>query len=472
MKNEKYQLGMIGLGVMGRNLALNMGDNGYSVVGFDKDTDKINQLNQEAGERSVAGASSLAEFIQQLETPRMVMMMVPAGPPVDAVIGELLDYLEAGDMVIDAGNSHFSDTEFRQETLAKKGIDFLGVGISGGEDGARHGPSIMPGGPRQAYQRVAPILEAISAHVEGEPCVTYLGPKGAGHYVKMVHNGIEYSLMQLIAESYDLMKRGLGLNDQTLHEVFQGWNRLELNSYLMEITANIFSEINPATGKPLIDIILDKAKQNGTGAWTSQNSMEIQMPVPSIDTAVAMRNLSALKEEREHASKALTITTPAFDGQSNEFVDTLRTALYAGMILTFSQGFALLRAASQTYDYRLDLAAIARIWRGGCIIRASLLNEIYTAFERQPDLTNLLLDPDLGADVIRLRESLAKVICAAVRLGIPVPGFSASLAYLDEYRSAWVPANLIQAQRDYFGAHTYERIDQKGTFHTEWTFKK
>ena len=471
MRDGKYNLGMIGLGVMGRNLALNMGDHGFSVVGYDKDRKMVNKLNREAGQSDVFGVNDLKNFIHLLETPRIVMLMIPAGPPVDGAIGELAAYLDPGDLIVDGGNSHFSDTEAREETLQEKGIQYLGVGISGGEVGARHGPSIMPGGSPQAYQRVQPVFEAIAAQVEGEACVTYLGPKGAGHYVKMVHNGIEYSLMQLIAESYDLMKRGLKLDNEQLSKIYRGWNQMEVNGYLMEITANIFSEINSKTGKPLIDVILDEAKQNGTGKWTSENAMDIQVPTPNIDIAVGMRNLSNIKPQREVASQTLVFSPPEIDVAQQHFIDTLRMALYVSMVITFAQGFSLLHRASEKYGYKLDLAAIARIWRGGCIIRAALLHEIHTAFSRQPDLTNLLLDPELSEDVIRLKDSLVSVVTTAASSGIPAPGFMAALSYLDGYRSAWLPANLIQAQRDYFGAHTYERIDQKGTFHHEWTLE-
>lgn len=469
MTMEKYQLGLIGLGVMGRNLALNMADNGYSIVGYDKNRKMVNKLNYDAGERHVHGVNKIKNFVHLLETPRNVMLMVPAGPPVDAVIGDLLDYLHPGDLIIDGGNSHFSDTELRQETLKEKGIHYLGVGISGGERGARHGPSIMPGGSFKAYQRIKPIFESIAAKDGGNPCVTYLGPKGAGHYVKMVHNGIEYGLMELIAESYNIMHRGLGLNDNQLHAIYKWWNQLEPNSYLIEITANIFSEVGQKNGKHLIDVILDEAKQKGTGKWTSVDAMDLQVPVPNIDIAVEMRNLSILNVQRETASKALRVMASKFEGCHEEFIDALRMAFFAAMIITFSQGFALLLAASDSYGYDLNLAEIARIWQDGCIIRASLLHEIYAAFTRQPDLINLLLDSDLGGDVIQLRENLVTVVKTAAELGIPAPGFMVALGYFDGYRSSWLPANLIQAQRDYFGAHTYERIDKKGTFHHEWT---
>jgi 6-phosphogluconate dehydrogenase len=470
MNSEKYQLGMIGLGVMGRNMVLNMGDHGFSVAGYDKNEEMVNKLNLEAGTRHVMGINDIKNFIHLLETPRIIMLMVPAGGAVDAVIHVLLDYLDPGDLIIDGGNSHFSDTEKREKDLDERGIHYLGVGISGGEAGARHGPSIMPGGSQRAYKRVEPIFSAIAAQVQGEPCVTYLGPRGAGHYVKMVHNGIEYGLMELIAESYDLMKRGLRLDDTEIQKVFFGWNQLELNSYLIEITGNIFSEYNQAGGKPLVELILDEAEQNGTGMWTSQSALDLVTPVPGISAAVEMRNLSVLKEQRENANKILGDPIGEYAGDKDHFIDTLRMALYAGMILTFAQGFALLNTASDKFEYHFNLSEIAQIWRGGCIIRAALLNEISIAFEHQPELVNLMIDPDLGTDLIRLRESLEMVVRTAAQLGIPAPGFMSSLAYFDGYRSGWLPANLIQAQRDYFGAHQYERIDKQGKFHHQWAF--
>jgi 6-phosphogluconate dehydrogenase len=389
--------------------------------------------------------------------------------PVDAVIRDLLPHLQPGDLIIDGGNSHFDDTDLRGKMLAEKGLHFLGVGISGGESGARHGPSIMPGGPREAYERVRPIFEAVAAKVNGEPCVTYLGPGSAGHYVKMVHNGIEYGLMQLIAESYDLMKRGLGLSDDELHDVYARWNETELNGFLIEITAQIFRQVDEKTGRRLVDVILDEARQKGTGKWTSQDGMELQAPTPTIDAAVAARDLSTYKTERETASRLLGGPSPSFQGERGAFLEQLRSALYAAMILTYAQGMALLRVASQSYGYGLDLEAVARIWRGGCIIRAALLEPIRAAYRARPDLANLLLDPDLSAELVRRQGDLRAIVSHAAGLGIPAPGLMASLAYLDGYRSAWLPANLIQAQRDYFGAHTYERVDARGVFHTRWS---
>ena len=465
---EKFEIGMVGLGVMGRNLALNMAEHGHSVVGYDKDLSKVEALQDKAGEGTIRGAKTLEAFIGLLRRPRAIMMLVPAGPPVDAVIRDLLPHLETGDLLIDGGNSHFSDTDLRAKRLAQEGVQYLGVGISGGESGARHGPSIMPGGPQEAYEQVRPILEASAAYIGGEPCVTYLGPGSAGHYVKMVHNGIEYGLMQLIAESYDLMKRGLGLNDDELHDIVNLWNQEELSGYLVEITADILTKRDEKTGQRLIDVILDKAKQKGTGMWSSQDAMELGVPVPTIDIAVAMRNLSALEEERRAASRVLQGPEPLFEGDLWDSVEQLRHALYAAMIMTYAQGLAQLRAASKRYEYGLDLEAVARIWRGGCIIRAALLERIRAAYQARPDLANLLLDPDLGQAVEARQGDLRAVVRTAAELGIPTPGLAVSLAYFDGYRSAWLPANLIQAQRDYFGAHTYERVDAKGVFHMQW----
>ncbi|MBE7539663.1 MAG: NADP-dependent phosphogluconate dehydrogenase [Opitutaceae bacterium] len=468
MKNAHVEIGMVGLGVMGRNLVLNMADHGHSAAGFDKDADKVSALKREAGNRDIQGAASMQEFVGLLRTPRAVMMLVPAGPAVDAVIRDLLPHLERGDLIIDGGNSHFSDLESRAKTLAEHGIQFLGVGISGGEHGARHGPSIMPGGPRDAYERVRPIFEAVAARAGGEPCVAWLGPGAAGHYVKMVHNGIEYALMRLIADTYDLMKRGLGLTDDELHDVYERWNRDELNSYLLEITAAIFQPVDGRTGARLIDVILDEARQKGTGAWTSQDAMALQVPVPTIDMAVAMRNLSVFGSERDAASRILNRPVPLPKGDRPQMIDRLRSALHVGMIIAYAQGMALLTVASAKHGFQLDLERVARIWRGGCIIRAALLEDIRAAFRVRRDLPNLLLDPHLAKKIAENQENLRRVVCTASELGVPAPAMMASLAYLDSYRSAWMPANLIQAQRDYFGAHSYERTDVAGTFHTQW----
>ncbi len=468
MKSDGYRFGMVGLGTMGRNLVMNIANHDFAVAGYDKDVSKVNTLNTQSGERKIYAAATMPDFISILQRPRAVMMLVPAGNPVDAVIADLLPHLSKGDIIIDGGNSHYLDTDRRARELANKGLAFLGVGISGGESGARHGPSIMPGGPQEAYESVRPVFEAAAAKVGNDPCVTYLGPGSAGHYVKMVHNGIEYGVMQLISECYDIMKRGMGLSPNELHEIFDQWNKTELNGYLMEITANIFLKKDDKTGKPLVDQILPQAKQKGTGMWASQDAMTLQVPLPTIDVAVAMRNLSSLADERQQASKSLSETSHLFDGQHGKLILELRNALYASMVVTYAQGMAQLAAASKDYGYGLNLEAVARIWRGGCIIRAALLEDIRSAYNADPNLPNLLLNPGFGRAVAERQEDLHAVVCTAANLGIPAPALMASLAYFDGYRSSWLPANLIQAQRDYFGAHTYQRIDMDGTFHTQW----
>jgi 6-phosphogluconate dehydrogenase len=438
------------------------------VSGHDVDLSKVQELQTEAESRTIYAATSLKEFVSVLSTPRVIMMLVPAGRIVDNVIRDLMPLLESNDLIIDAGNSHFKDTDLRSETLAEKGILYMGVGISGGEDGARHGPSLMPGGPRAAYERVRPIFEAIAAHVEGKPCVTYLGEGSAGHYVKMVHNGIEYGLMQLIAESYDLMKRGLGLSNDELSAVYSEWNETELNAYLMEITSHIFCQVDEQTGKRLIDVILDEAEQKGTGMWTSQDAMDIHASTPVIDAAVTARNLSALKSEREVASQTFKIQTPLFEGDRKTLLTQLKAAIHASMIITYAQGMTQLGIGSKVHNYSIKLEDVAHIWRGGCIIRAALLDDIRSAFHAHPDLPNLLNDEHLSQVVISKQAYLRTTVGLAVQRGIPIPCLMASLAYFDSYRSAWLPANLIQAQRDDFGAHTYERVDARGDFHTNW----
>jgi 6-phosphogluconate dehydrogenase len=468
MAIQKYAIGMIGLGVMGRNFVLNIADHGYPVSGYDNDLSKVKQLHTEAESRAINAAQSLEEFVSVLSTPRIIVILVPAGQVVDTVIRELIPLLERGDLIIDGGNSHFKDTDVRAKYLSEKGILYMGVGVSGGEEGARHGPSLMPGGPKEAYERVRLIFEAVAARVEGEPCVAYLGPGSAGHYVKMVHNGIEYGLMQLIAESYDLMKRGLGLSDDELSEVYAGWNKAEINSYLIEITSHIFHKVDERTGKKLIDVILDEAKQKGTGMWTSQDAMDIQVPTPVIDAAVVARNLSAMKSEREAASQSLKVRASRFRGDQKAILTQLKGAIHFAMIVTYAQGMAQLFTASKIYEYGLNLEEVARIWRGGCIIRAKLLEDIQAAFHTRSDLPNLLIDRRLGQVVMTAQQDLRKIVGLATKLGLPIPGLMASLAYFDSYRSLWLPANLIQAQRDDFGSHTYERVDAKGVFHTHW----
>lgn len=465
------EIGMVGLGVMGRNLLLNMADHGFSVAGYDNDAKQVEQLRQESEQRHVHATIEIKEFIQVLRRPRAIILLVPAGAPVDAVIKTLLPHLEPGDLLIDAGNSYFKDTDTRADYLTTQGIHFLGVGVSGGEEGARHGPSIMPGGPKESYQRVQPIFEAVAAKVNGEPCVTYIGPRSAGHFVKMVHNGIEYGVMQLIAETYDIMKRGLGLANDQLAQVYSDWNKNECSSYLLEITSAIFRKKDSETGKPLIDEILAVAKQKGTGMWTSQSGMELQVPIPTIDIAVSMRDLSVFIKERQHANQLYSRPTLHRGIDSDPLLKQLQQAFFAGMVIVYAQGMALLSVASSKYQYQLNLEAVSRIWRGGCIIRAAVLDDIRAAFRQKPDLANLLLDVNLSEKLQSHEKDLRQIVCQAVKLELPIPGLAASLNYFDAYRSAWLPANLIQAQRDYFGAHTYERIDKPGTFHTEWEKK-
>ena len=472
MTAQKNQIGMVGLGVMGRNLLLNMAEHGFAVAGYDKDPQKVTTLRAEAGQLPIQGAENVADFVAMLQVPRAVMLLVPAGPVVDAVIRDLLPHLEKGDLIIDAGNSHFTDTDLRQATLEAKGLHFFGMGVSGGEAGARHGPSMMPGGPEPAYSVVQPILEAVAAQVDGEPCVIYLGPRSAGHYVKMVHNGIEYGMMQLIAETYDLLRHGPGLTDDELGDLFESWNQAELSGYLVEITGDIFRKVDEITGKRLVDVVLDAARQLGTGMWTSQDALALGVPTPTIDVAVAMRNLSGLEDERSAIVRNFGTTTQIYRGERDELIEHARGALYATIFLTYAQGMAQLRAASDAYKYGLDLSAVARIWRGGCIIRSALLEPIRSAYSHQPDLPHLLLDETLGNVVSERIAGLRRTVQTATALGIPAPALMTSLAYYDSLRARHLPANLIQAQRDFFGAHTYERVDKRGVFHTQWIEEK
>ncbi len=465
---EKANFGFMGLGVMGHMLALNMERNGYRVAGYDLDAEKVKAFGTKYPDKKLIACKTLEQFLDVLERPRRIMMMVPAGKTVDAAINSIKDALEPGDLLIDGGNTHFPDTERRSKELETKGIIYIGTGVSGGEYGALWGPSIMPGGQKEAWDLVKPIFEAISAKVEGEPCVTHIGPRGAGHYVKMVHNGIEYGDMQLIAESYDLLHRGLGLSNAVLHEVFAEWNRGELESYLIEITADIFARVDPESGQAVVDLILDEAAQKGTGKWTSQNALDLGAPTPTINAAVESRIVSAYKGERVAASKLLNGPEPKISADIKEVVDLVRDALYAAKICSYAQGFALMRLASEEYDYNLDYDEIARIWRGGCIIRARFLNNIRQAFVRNPDLPNLMVDPEFAQAMNARQAALRGVVALAAENGIPALAFSSALAYFDAYRSARLPANLTQAQRDYFGAHTYRRVDREGSFHTQW----
>jgi len=460
-------IGIIGLGVMGQMLALNMERNGFRVAGFDLDAEKVARFAGHT-DKNVVGCGTIEAFIEVLEKPRRIMMMVPAGRPVDAVIADIKDLLEPEDQLIDGGNSHFKDTERRGEMLAETGIHYIGTGVSGGEHGALWGPSIMPGGQRAAWERVQPVLEAIAAKVGDDPCVAYMGPRGAGHYVKMVHNGIEYGDMQLIAEVYDVLHRGAGVSVDKLHAAFTEWNDAELSSYLVEITRDILAKVDEETGEPLVDLILDEAKQKGTGKWTSQDALDVGAPTPTINAAVEARIVSAYRDERQAASKVLSGPEPVFSGDVDDIIQTARDALYAAKICSYAQGFGLLRAAGAEYDYGFDYPTIAKIWRGGCIIRAALLEDVRAAFAKNPDLPNLLMDEAFGDAVVSRQGALRDFVTFAVANGIPAPAFSSSLAYFDAYRSARLPANLTQAQRDYFGAHTYRRVDRPGSFHTEW----
>ena len=468
MAEKKCDIGMVGLGVMGRNLLLNMADHGFWVAGYHADPGKVDALLREFSRANLRGASELRQFIDLLRKPRAIMLMVPAGEPVDDVIRKLVPHLAADDVLIDGGNSHYRDTQRRATELSAGGFRYLGVGVSGGEHGARHGPSIMPGGDAAGYERVRPIFEAIAARVNDEPCVAYLGPGAVGHYVKMVHNGIEYGLMQLIAETYDFMKRGLLLSNDQIRRTYRDWNRQELNSYLIEITANIFAELDAGSGQPLIDLIRDEAAQKGTGMWTSESALQLQSPANVIDAAVAMRDLSGLKSERSAAHKLYGCLSSHLKVRPERLLDPLQNALYVAMIITFAQGMALLRKASENYGFSLDMAETAKIWRGGCIIRAALLDKIRNAYLLNPHLPNLLLDPGLSEEVRKHEADFRSIVCNASRVGLPMPALMAALSYLDGYRSSWLPANLIQAQRDYFGAHTYQRVDADGAFHTQW----
>jgi len=453
---------------MGRNLVYNMCDHGYSVAGFDKDAGKVDALVNEAEGKKVVGAHDLKTFFGALKSPKVVMLLVPAGSAVDAVVAELKPFLSKDDLIMDCGNSHFTDTDRRTEQLAKESIHFMGVGISGGEYGARRGPSIMPGGAKEAYEMVAPMLKDVSAKVNGDPCVTYLGSGSAGHYVKMVHNGIEYGIMQLIAEAYHLLKTSTKLTNEDLHQVFSKWNEGRLRSYLVEITADIFAQKDDLTDNSLVDMILDASKQNGTGQWTSQSAMDLHLPIPSIDAAVSARDLSALKEERIAAQQKLKWHAPEFKNSDKELVDWLENALYCSMIAAYAQGMVLMQYASKESNYGLKLDEVARIWRGGCIIRSALLEDILAAYKDEPELKNLMVNKKMALDLEGSQDGFRLAIKAGVNAGVPMPVMMASLAYYDGYRSGWLPANLVQAQRDYFGAHTYERTDRKGIFHTQW----
>ncbi len=468
---KKADIGVIGLGVMGHNLALNFERHGYRVALYNRTAEKTRSLLASAKpDQRLIGTYSLEEFCAHLERPRRILLMVQAGKPVDDMIAALQPLLEPGDILIDGGNSHFQDTERRHEALKDTGILYVGMGISGGEEGALWGPSLMPGGPYQAWESLAPMLRDIAAKAEdGEPCVDYIGPRGAGHYVKMVHNGIEYADMQLIAETYHLLKHALGLSAYQLANIFEEWNQGELQSYLIQITAEVLRKRDDETGQPLVDMILDEAQQKGTGKWTSQNALDVGAAVPTISAAVDMRILSAFKHERIQASRILSGPTKAYQGDPNHLISLAQQALYASKMIAYAQGMGLLRQASLEYGYDLKLDRLAAIWRAGCIIRARLLGDITAAYQSDPSLVNLLLAPAFRGTLTANHQALREVIKVGIDLGIPMMGMSTALAYYDAYRSERLPANLIQAQRDYFGAHTYRRIDRDGIFHTEWT---
>ena len=472
MAEGSCDIGLIGLAVMGQNLVLNMNDHGFKVAVWNRTVSKVDEfLANEAKGTQVVGAHSLAELVSLLKRPRRVMLMVKAGDTVDQMIEQLLPHLEPGDIIIDGGNSHFSDTTRRTRALAEKGILFIGTGISGGEEGARHGPSIMPGGNPAAWPHVKEIFQAIAAKVaDGTPCCDWVGEEGAGHYVKMVHNGIEYGDMQVICEAYHLLKDVLGLSADDLHRVFADWNRGELDSYLIQITADIFTK-KDEDGAPLIDKILDTAGQKGTGKWTGISSLELGVPVTLIGEAVYARCLSAMKDERVAASKVLSGPPRGTPPDRETFIEDVRRALYCSKLISYAQGYMLLREAAREYGWNLNLGGIALLWREGCIIRSRFLSKIKEAFDKNPQLTNLLLDDFFRQTLINYQPSWRRVVQRAAEFGVPTPAFSTALAFYDGYRSERLPANLLQAQRDYFGAHTYERIDRpRGQFfHTNWT---
>ena len=467
--NQKYDFGMVGLGVMGSNLLYNIADHGFSVIGFDLNSEKAKNLEKEATPNTdVKGVSVIKDFISQLNTPRKIMLLVPAGKPVDAVIDNLIPHLEKGDIIIDGGNSHYVDTVRRVKYISEKGFHFMGMGVSGGEEGARKGPSIMPGGDVEAFKVVQPILEAVAAKVNGEACTAYMGKDAAGHYVKMVHNGIEYAIMQLISEVYDLMHRGLGLSNEEMHQIFHQWNQEELNSFLIEITADIFKQKDVETGKELLDVILDKAGAKGTGKWTSQDAMDRGVSIPTIDIAVSLRTLSAYKEQRINASKIYNKTHSSLETDSSKFINELKEALFSAIIISYAQGLSLLVKASEELSMEIPLKDVVKIWRGGCIIRSTLLETFYEAYSAKTDLENILLDENIASLLISRIDSLREVVSAAAKSSIPAGALQTALAYFDAYTSERMSTNMIQAQRDYFGAHTYQRVDREGTFHTEW----
>lgn len=468
MSEKNIDFGMVGLGVMGKNLLLNIAGQGYSVIGLDRDAEKVTALESVDSEGTLHGTTSATEFISALKTPRNIMMLVPAGSAVDSVIDQLLPHLDEGDLLMDGGNSYFSDTERRYDDLSEKGIHYMGVGISGGEEGARHGPSIMPGGSRKGYQMVRPILESAAAKVDGEPCVTFVGNRSAGNYVKMVHNGIEYALMQLIAEAYHLMKSAVKLSDREIRQVFENWNDGRLGSFLMEITADIFTRTDEGGSNLILNHILDSARQKGTGKWTSQNAMDLQVPTPTIDMSVMVRNISGIKEERVAAEAIFSHQSGTIEIDAETFVPKLQNAIHFSFITAFAQGFSLISKASAQYEYDINLAEVAKIWRGGCIIRADMLEDFRRVFMESPSIENMVMDSEIAQQLSNFHSNARDCITTGMKTQVPLAALSASVSYFDLYKSGWLPVNLIQAQRDYFGAHTYERTDKEGTFHTDW----
>lgn len=468
---DKYIFGIIGLGTMGRNLLLNMADHNFNVAGHDKDEKKIDLLTKESsGKGNVKGFVQVNEFIESLQKPRAIMLLVPAGKIVDAVIQELTPLLDQGDLIIDGGNSHFADTNRRVEELRNNGIHFFGMGISGGEEGARKGPSMMPGGDQKAYEVVRPIFEAVAAKVNGDPCVTYIGPGASGHFVKMVHNGIEYGIMQLIAETYEMMKKGLNLPNEKIHSIFKQWSEGRLKSFLIEITRDILAFKANGSDHLLIDDIKDEAKSKGTGKWTSQIAMDLVTPITVIDSAVSMRDMSKYKALRKQAA-SLYGMAEVNKTSEKESVGALEDALYFSTIIAYSQGMHMLAQASAEYKYNLKMDRIALIWRGGCIIRSAFLENIFQAFKSNPGLPHLLLDNDIHKTISGLLSGTRSIVSGAITSGIAMPAHAAAISYFDSFRSERMPSNIIQAQRDYFGAHTYELIGKEGVFHTQWFAK-
>ncbi|RZK60112.1 MAG: NADP-dependent phosphogluconate dehydrogenase [Pedobacter sp.] len=465
----KFAFGMVGLGTMGRNLLLNMADNGFAVTGYDKSEKMLEIFEEEGKAHNLKGFADIQDFVDSLQSPRTIILLVPAGAIVDSVILELQPLLAKGDIIIDSGNSHFTDTSRRAIELADKGIHFFGMGISGGEEGARFGPSMMPGGDKEAYAVVKDMLEAVSAKANGDPCVTYIGPGASGHFVKMTHNGIEYAIMQLLAEAYEIMKNGLDYDNGQIQQVFEKWNNGRLKSFLMEITKDVFLFKDVKTGNLLVDEIKDEAKSKGTGKWTSQVAMDVETPIPSIDAAVSTRNLSKLKKLRVQLEEAYG-TSEKINANA-DFIDDLEEAFYFAMANAYAQGMHLLWKASIEYKYELNLAEIAKIWRGGCIIRAEFLEDIYQAYKNQPDLEHLFADAGVQEKIKKSLKGTRNVVSSAINAGIAAPCLTSALTYFDTLKTGRMPSNLTQAQRDFFGAHTFERIDSEGIFHADWNQK-